>query len=250
MLLGDEAMSQLAQARVAVVGLGGVGGFCLESLVRSGVKNLMVIDMDCISQSNFNRQPLAIQGVLGRPKTEVAADRCRSICPEVRIQEMQNFVHDDSMGALLDFGPTVVVDAIDSLNPKVALLHAGAEHGWRMISCLGAAQRFDPTQVRIGTLAQAKKDPLAARICAVLRKRRWLEQLKDLPVVYSVEPVKAKARLATPAVDASYYQRGRVRHPMGSICHVVATFGNLCAYWTIQQILAQNSSYPVAIVDQ
>lgn len=237
-LLGEQALTILGQAYVAIVGLGGVGGFCAEALVRSGIGGFVLADIDAVRETNFNRQLLATCDSLGQPKTEVAARRLLAINPDVKIQCRTHFFHQDSASAILTPRPDVVVDAIDSVNPKVALLEYCLQHDIRVVSSLGMARRLDPTRLRVGTLDTASGDRLLRQVRHKLRHRVTPANLRQISVVYSEEPARQAVFAAEPP-DSSYYQQGRLRQPMGSVCHVIGTAGMWCAYLVIQQILCK-----------
>lgn len=183
MILGAAAMDKLARARVAVIGLGGVGSFALEALVRSGVGALELVDNDVVTLTNLNRQLLALHSTLGRPKVEVAAQRARDINPAVEIRTWPFFVTAENVGELPLEGCSYIVDAIDTVSAKIALVLRARELGVPIISAMGTGNKRDPGALRLADLAGTANDPLA-RVMRKELRRRGVEHLK---VLYSTE---------------------------------------------------------------
>ncbi|MCM1188826.1 MAG: tRNA threonylcarbamoyladenosine dehydratase [bacterium] len=184
LLLGCENVERLAQARVAVFGLGGVGGYVVEALARSGVGALDLVDHDVIMPSNRNRQILATVKTVGRPKAEVAAERVLEINPDCRVRVHRVFFLPET-AAEFDFAEyDYVVDAIDTVTGKLLLAERAAEAGVPVISSMGAGNKLDPAAFRVADIYETKVCPLAKVMRRELRKR-GIEALK---VVYSEEP--------------------------------------------------------------
>ena len=183
MILGAEAVEKLARARVAVIGLGGVGSFALEALVRSGVGALELVDNDVVSLTNLNRQLLALHSTLGLPKVEVAAQRARDINPAVELRTRPLFVTAENVEELLLEGCDYIVDAIDTVSAKIALVLRAKELGVPIISAMGTGNKRDPGALRLADLAETANDPLA-RVMRKELRRRGVEHLK---VLYSAE---------------------------------------------------------------
>ncbi|NCC66403.1 MAG: tRNA threonylcarbamoyladenosine dehydratase, partial [Spirochaetia bacterium] len=160
-LLGEESVQLLHQKRVVLVGLGAVGGMALEALVRSGVGNLRIVDFDTIGITNLNRQILATHDTLGKLKTEVAQARVKAINPYCNIEALPLFVQEDTLDDILSGPIDLVIDAIDSLNPKCALLQRAYERTIPIISSMGAALRRDPALIRRADLMDSWGCPLA-----------------------------------------------------------------------------------------
>ena len=194
MILGSEAMDKLARARVAVIGLGGVGSFALEALVRSGVGALELVDNDVVSLTNLNRQLLALHSTLGLPKVEAAAQRSRDINPAVEIRTWPIFVTAENVSELPLEGCDYIVDAIDTVSAKIALVLRAKELGVPIISAMGTGNKRDPSALRLADLSETANDPLAdlsetandplARVMRKELRRRGVEHLK---VLYSTE---------------------------------------------------------------
>ncbi|MCI9609192.1 MAG: tRNA threonylcarbamoyladenosine dehydratase [Oscillibacter sp.] len=184
LLLGRAGMERLAQARVAVFGLGGVGGYAVEALVRSGVGALDLVDSDRVSLTNLNRQILATRRTLGQYKADAAQTRALEINPEAAVRTWKVFYGLDTAGAfdftLYDY----VIDAIDTVTGKLALIQQAREAGTPIISCMGAGNKLDPSAFRVADIYETSVCPLA-RVMRRELKRRGVRRLK---VVYSQEP--------------------------------------------------------------
>ena len=183
MLLGDAAMERLLKARVAVFGIGGVGGYVVEALARSGVGTLDIIDNDIVSLSNLNRQIIATHPVIGRPKVEVAKERILSINPEAVVNAYQIFYLPDTPSPLNFKDYDYVVDAIDTVTGKIGLVMEAQKAGVPVISCMGTGNKLDPSALRVADIYQTSVCPLA-RVMRRELKKRGVESLK---VVYSKE---------------------------------------------------------------
>lgn len=197
-LVGDEAMARLLKSHVVVFGVGGVGSFCIEALVRSGVGRLTLVDFDDVCVTNTNRQLHALKGNVGRTKVEVMAERARLINPRVQVDIHEAFYGVDTADELLPdtLTPDFVVDAIDNITAKVHLLDRCKQRGIPCVSSMGAAAKTDPTKIRVADLKDSFNDPFARDIRSILRKKYgWdMSDGTGLPVVFSVErPVKPTA---------------------------------------------------------
>ena len=184
LLLGPEAMEQLAHARVAVFGIGGVGGYTVEALARSGVGALDLIDDDRVCLTNINRQVLATRRTVGRYKVDAAAERIAEINPKCAVKTYQTFYLPETADAF-DFSCySYVVDAIDTVSGKIQLVLAAQQANVPIISAMGAGNKLDPTAFRVADLYKTRMDPLARVMRRELKKRG----VKSLKVVYSEEP--------------------------------------------------------------
>ena len=196
LLLGDERVDELAACHVLVVGLGGVGGYASELLVRGGIGRLTIVDADTIQPSNINRQLIATHSHIGEPKARVLAERLRDINPEVELEVIEDFLKDENMVELLDrHRYDFVVDAIDSLSPKVYLIALARERGLPIVSSMGAGAKSDPSKIHQADLAHSYNCTLAR----ALRKRlRKLGISRGVPVVCSSVP-RICSRVVLPA---------------------------------------------------
>jgi tRNA threonylcarbamoyladenosine dehydratase len=235
-LLGEERFRQLQRRAVTVVGLGAVGGYVVEGLVRAGITRLRLVDFDTIQPSNLNRQILALESTLGRPKAEVARERVLAINPHCRVEALQLFAGDETIEHILAPPPDLLVDAIDSLNPKTQLLHAAWLRNIPTISSMGAALRTDPALIRCGDLFATSGCPLARHLRKRLRRRGVTG---GIYTVYSTEEVDFRYEPAEPetAHDSSpYADRGRSRHILGSLPTITAIFGMIIANHALLQL--------------
>lgn len=240
-MIGPDGLRRLQQAYVAVIGLGAVGSYAVEGLARAGVGHLRLVDFDEIRASNLNRQLYALQSTLGRKKCEIAHLRVLDINPACRAEAMSVFVHADTLDQVLAGPPDLVIDAIDSLAPKIELLAALRTRGIPFISCMGAALRTDPTAVRVGPLAKVHHCPLAQKVRKKLRLR---EIPVDFTCVYSVEPVDhlpevARTPEAQPEAEEELFIRGRKRTALGSLPTLTGIFGLTAANTALKILLPE-----------
>lgn len=236
-LFGSRGMERLHQARIVVAGLGAVGSYAVEGLARAGVGHLRVVDFDVIRASNINRQIYALESTLGRLKTDVARERVLDINPRCDVHAMTSFIDAASAIRALTPAPDVLIDAIDSLNPKVALLVAAVEAGVpHVLSSMGAASRTDPARIRVDDIMHTRSCPLARCVRKRL-KRRGIEG--GIRCVYSLEPAAipdGECALWAPDEDEPVMARGRVRRALGSFSCLTGIFGLTLAREAIMHI--------------
>lgn len=183
LLFGKEAMEKLANSRVAVFGIGGVGGYAVEALARSGIGTLDLIDDDKVCLTNLNRQIIATRSTVAKYKVDVAAERVHDICPEITVHTYKCFYMPDTAGQF-DFSQyDFVLDAIDTVKGKLEIIMQCKAAGVPVISCMGAGNKLDPTAFRVADIYKTKVCPLARVMRYELRKRG----VKNLKVVYSEE---------------------------------------------------------------
>lgn len=232
-LVGRAGLERLECASVTVFGLGGVGSYCAEALARCGLGRLRLVDHDVVVSSNCNRQLQAAASTLGRPKAEALGERLRDLAPELELELCQAFLAGETAPDLLSPGPDWVVDAIDSLGPKVELLRACQGAGLKVVSAMGAARRLDPTLVRLAPLAQTKQDALAAQVRKRLRRRGTLD---GVVAAYSLE-------LPAPASEGDWPEyttdlcRGRQRRIQPSMVMVPAAMGMAIASHVVRDLV-------------
>ncbi len=189
MLIGTKAMEALAGARVAVFGIGGVGGYVVEALVRFGVGAIDIIDHDVISETNINRQIIADVNTLGRPKTEVMRERIQSINPDCKATEHKIMYLPDTAEHINFADYTYVVDAVDTVTAKLLIIERAKKAGVPVISCMGTAGKLDPGKLAIGDISETSICPLAR----VMRKELKARGITDVKVCYSTEePIKSE----------------------------------------------------------
>ncbi len=183
LLFGTQAMEKLAGCHVAIFGIGGVGGYVVEALARSGVGELTLVDNDTISITNINRQIIALQSTVGQPKVDVAKARVLDINPSCKVHAKQLFFLPETADQF-DFNAyDYVVDAIDTVTGKLQLIEKAKEADVPIISCLGAGNKTDPTAFQVADIQKTSIDPLAR----VLRKELKKRGISHLKVVYSTE---------------------------------------------------------------
>ncbi len=196
-LFTEPGLHRLMEARVLVVGVGGVGSFAAESLSRSAVGELVLIDFDDVCVTNANRQLHALRGNIGKSKVEVMAERLRLVNPAARVTAVPRFYEASASEDLLDGRVDFVVDAIDNLTAKAHLVATCLRRGIPLVSSMGAAARMDPTLIRVADLANTQRDPFAKALRKILRKEHGLEMLPGQPVgvpaVFSTETPREPA---------------------------------------------------------
>lgn len=224
MLMGGAAMENLNAARVTVVGVGGVGAFAAEMLVRSGVGHLAVVDSDTVGISNVNRQLLALHSTVGEYKVDVLAKRLLDINPELDINCIREYLSEDNIPDLLPVSD-LVVDAIDTLSPKIALIQYCLRNEIPLVSSMGSGAKFDVTRIRIADISKTRMCPLAH----MLRKRlHKLGITTGFTAVYSEEP----PRRDTVIIEESRNKKSQV----GTVSYLPAAFGCACAQAAILRI--------------
>ncbi|MBO7724513.1 MAG: tRNA threonylcarbamoyladenosine dehydratase [Paludibacteraceae bacterium] len=229
LLIGKEALVRLSSVHVLVVGLGGVGAYVAEMLCRSGVGELTLVDGDVFTETNLNRQLPALRTTLGKPKTEVLAERLLSINPNVKLHLHSVFLRDELTTELLqkcryDF----VVDAIDTLSPKVFLLYHALQNGLRVVSSMGSAGKMDPSQVKIADISKSEY----CRLAKMVRKRlHKLGVKRGITVVYSTETVVDSAVVLTKDEEPNK------NSTVGTISYMPAVFGCFLASFVIRELI-------------
>lgn len=226
LLLGDEGFEKLNSSHVLVVGLGGVGGYVAEQLTRAGIGELTIVDGDVVSQSNMNRQLLALQSTQGKPKAEVMAARLRDINPDVKLHVVNQFMKDQALIDLISQPYDFVVDAIDTVSPKVFLLYYAVQNNQRIVSCMGAGGKMHPDKIEIADIDKSHHCHLAFYIRKKLHK---LGIRTGIKVVFSPEPVSKSAVIE----EESQNKASNV----GTISYMPAAFGCFCASVVINGLL-------------
>ena len=227
LLLGDEGMEKLKNARVAVFGVGGVGGYAVEALARSGVGALDLIDDDVVAPSNLNRQIIALQSTVGKPKVEVAAARIADINPDCTVRTYRIIYTPDTAGrfdfSLYDY----VIDAIDTVTGKIALVMQAQAAGTPIISSMGAGNKLDPSAFEVADIYKTSVCPLARVMRRELKKRG----VKRLKVVYSREEA------LTPEGEIEQDAVHKKRATPGSVAFVPAVAGLILAGEVVKDIV-------------
>ena len=227
LLLGSEKINRLKSAHVLVVGLGGVGAYAAEQLVRSGIGKLTIADGDEIQESNINRQLPATRQTIGLKKVEVLKSRYLDINPNLDLSVINKYISDTEMEAfILSKSLDFVIDAIDTLSPKIHLIKACVENHIPLVSSMGAGARIDPSKVNIDDISKSYNDRLAFVVRKTLRKHNIHSGFK---VVFSTELARKEA---VKAIDDEQNKRSTT----GSISYMPAIFGLLCASVAIREI--------------
>ena len=227
LLLGEEKMEKLRQAHVLVVGLGGVGAYAAEQLARAGIGNLTIVDGDTVHPSNRNRQLAALVSTEGKEKAEVVASRLKDINPEINLNVINEFIKDERIPKILDAVKfDFVVDAIDTLSPKVFLIVETYKRGYPLISSLGAGGKFDPSKIEITDISKTHNCKLARMV----RKRLTKHKIKKgFTVVFSPETVNKDHVIE---VEGEQNKKTTV----GTISYMPGLFGMYAASHVIRKI--------------
>lgn len=232
LLLGEESLERLKKAHVLVVGLGGVGGYAAEMLCRAGVGRMTIVDGDKVSVSNINRQIIALRSTVGFSKTDLFKQRFHDINPDCEVTALNVFLRDEEMIRLLEKEKyDYVIDAIDTLSPKVFLLYHAHQMGLPIVSAMGSAGKFDPSKIEVTDVAQSHTCPLAAMVRKKLHKLGVREGFK---VVFSSEKVDESAMIEDPSQNK--------RTTVGVISYMPAVFGCYCASTVINDLIERKKS--------
>lgn len=229
LLLGSEKMKRLQNARVLVVGLGGVGAYAAEMLARSGIGALTIVDADDVSETNINRQLIALHSTVGQSKAEILAARLQDINPQLRLTVLREYVRDEATDRLLDGEKfDYAVDAIDTLSPKVNLIKGALDRGIPLVSSMGAGAKTDPTLIEIRDIAKSHHCPLAH----MLRKRLHKTGIRTgFRVVFSPEAVREGAMILCEETNK--------KSNVGTISYMPALFGCHCASVVIRGLIGE-----------
>ncbi len=220
LLLGERALDHLKASTVAVAGLGGVGAYVAEMLVRAGVGHIVAIDNDTVGDSNRNRQLLALSSTVGCRKTDVLEERLRDINPDIEVIKVCEYLEPGNVDVLLaGHRPDFLVDAIDTLAPKLALINYCVSNGIPLVSSMGSGAKYDLTKVRITDISKSFNCPLAYMVRKRLRREYGIS--RGFKVVFSEE---------LPDEEAFVHEEGRNKKSnVGTISYLPAVFGCACA---------------------
>ncbi len=229
LLLGAEKLEILKKAHVLVVGLGGVGAYAAEMIARAGVGRMTVADADVVSPSNINRQLIALHSTVGRSKAELVAERLRDINPDIELTVINDYIKDEATYTLLDAARyDYVVDAIDTLSPKMALIIAALERGYPLVSSMGAGAKTDPTKLEIADIGKTHHCPLAH----MLRKRLHKAGIRSgFHAIFSPEPIREGAMILC--------EEQNKKSNVGTISYTPAMFGIGCASVVIRGLIGE-----------
>lgn len=226
LLLGEENLRRLREANVLVVGVGGVGAYAAEMIARAGVGRMTIADSDTVSESNINRQLIALHSTIGRDKVALLAERLRDINPELELHTVNAYIKDEMTDTLLDAERyDYVVDAIDTLSPKLALIKGCIDRGYPVVSSMGAGAKLDPTRLEIADISKTHHCPLAH----MLRKRLHKIGIRNgFKAVFSAEPPREGAMVEC--------EERNKKSMVGTISYLPAMFGIGCASVVIRDI--------------
>ncbi len=253
-LIGDQKMKRLMNSHVMIIGLGGVGSFAAESLARSGVGELTLVDFDEICITNFNRQLHSLQGLVGQKKADVMAERLKKINPQAKLRSIPKFYNAAHCEEIFARRPDFVVDAIDNVTAKCHLLWYCRKEEIPVVCSTGSAGKLDPTQIRSSDLAQTEMDPLARSIRRILREKYGFpsEESKEpfgIQAIYSVEPASAPEELAydggkgfrcvCPQGNNPYFNCDSRNIILGNASFVTGAFGLACASIVTRELIRE-----------
>ena len=228
LLLGKEKLQILRNAKVLIAGVGGVGGYAAEQLVRAGIGNLTIVDHDTVHDSNRNRQIVALTSTVGKSKVDILKERFMQINPDVHLTIVNDYLREDKTPEIVTDEYNYVIDAIDTLSPKVFLLHHCVSNGIKVVSSMGAGAKTDPTQIKVSDISKSYNCRLASYI------RKHLHRLgiyKGFKVVFSMEKADKTA-----VMDVENEQNKK--SIVGTISYMPAVFGCFCAYVVIDELLS------------
>jgi tRNA A37 threonylcarbamoyladenosine dehydratase len=250
-LYGQPALECFRRAHVAVIGVGGVGSWAVESLARSGIGRLTLVDLDEICLTNVNRQLHAMAGQIGRQKTAAMAERIRAIHPQAEVTVVERFFTEQSAASILAAGFDAVLDAIDSTTHKALLLAECRRRGLITVTCGGAGGRRDPTRIRVADLAASGKDPLLHQVRRTLRRDFGFPKtpMGKKPDPMGIDAVFSDEAPVFPQCDGSVSPErqdsasGRLgcESGFGSVTHVTATFGLVAAGRMLERLAGSTS---------
>ena len=201
-IYGDESFNHYEKSHVMVIGIGGVGSWAVEALARTGIGELTLVDMDVVAASNINRQLPAMTSTLGHEKIEVMAERCRSINPRIKINLIDDFLTPDNVKEILVNTPNLILDCIDDVKAKLALMLHCRFNKIPLIVSGGAGGKLDPLKIRVADLSKTEQDPMLAKLRTQLRSKGICKKPKDkfgITCVYSIDNPFSSADVCTSA---------------------------------------------------
>ncbi|SDW04576.1 tRNA A37 threonylcarbamoyladenosine dehydratase [Pseudomonas syringae] len=244
-LYGVEGLARLRAAHVAIVGIGGVGSWAAEAMARSGVGEISLFDMDDVCVSNSNRQLHALDSTVGRPKVEVMAERIRAINPDCVVHAVADFVTRDTMAECITTDMDFVIDCIDSVNAKAALISWCKRRKIQMVTTGGAGGQIDPTLIQIADLNRTFNDPLASKVRSTLRRdygfSRTPNRHYSVPCVFSTEQLRYPKPDGSICLEKKFVGDGvklDCAGGFGAVMMVTATFGMVAATRAVDKLVA------------
>ena len=229
MIYGEKGMEKLHAAKIAVFGIGGVGGYVVEALARSGIGHLLLVDKDVVSVTNINRQIVALHSTVGKSKVKVMKDRCLDINPNITVEEKECFFLPENSGSFDFNGYSYIVDAVDTVTAKIEIIKKAKEADIPVISCMGAGNKIDPTKFMVADIEKTTVCPLAR----VMRRELRARGIKDVKVLFSTEkPVET-------VTDKRKKKKGMGTAP-GSTAFAPSVAGLIIAGTVINDLIGAN----------
>ncbi len=230
LLIGEEKLNKLTQSHIMIVGMGGVGSFAAEFICRSGIGKITIIDGDVVDPTNRNRQLPALSTNHGISKADIMAERLLAINPELKLTVIKEFINPEMVEQLLQSNPDYIVDAIDSITPKITFMKMAFEKKLRIVSSMGAGGKLDPTQLKVADISKTMICPFAQQIRKMLKTHGIYKGIK---VVFSPEePIKESLMMT----DGNNYKKSAY----GTISYLPATFGAVVSSVVIRDLLESN----------
>ena len=255
LLLGGEAMSRIAEKRVIIFGVGGVGSWCAESLVRTGVRHLTIVDFDCVDATNVNRQLMATTKTVGQVKVDALKERLLTINPSAEITALQQVFTVDTAGSFELDGYDYVIDAIDSLKDKALLILMACQTRAKFFSSMGAALKLDPTKIQVAEFWKVKGDPLARALRKRFKRDKQFPRRK-FQCIFSDELLENKGHNATCGTEQrvcpenqngpddpsllNHERRSTKAQVNGTLAHITAIFGFTLAGLVVQDAVSDD----------
>lgn len=229
LLIGEEKVQLLTQKHVMVVGLGGVGSFAAEFIARSGVGIMTIIDGDVVDPSNRNRQLPALATNHGESKAMIMAERLKAINPELQLNVVKEFVNPQMVQQQLALKPDYIIDAIDSITPKITFISLAFESGLRLVSSMGAGAKLDPTRLQVVDISKTYNCPFAHQIRKMLKEKGIRSGIK---AVFSPEKIIKESLMMT---DGKNYKKSAY----GTVSYMPAVFGAVAASVVIRDLIGE-----------
>jgi tRNA A37 threonylcarbamoyladenosine dehydratase len=255
-LVGSAAMKRLARSHVMVVGAGGVGSWAAESIARSGVGRITVVDFDTVCIRNFNRQLQALAGTVGRPKATLLAERLRLVNPDARVDAIDDHLSEETADAMLADTPGFLIDAIDHITSKCFLIATCKSREIPFVVSTGSGGRLDPTQIRVGDLGKTDLDPLARALRKILREKHGFpggNKKFGVTAVYTTEPAtppredvrdtSCKAGCLCPQGENDFQSCTKKSVVHGTASFVTGAFGLACAAVAVRHLIGDPTAY-------
>jgi tRNA A37 threonylcarbamoyladenosine dehydratase len=238
LLIGDTGLDRLKGSKVCLLGLGGVGGAAFEALVRGGVGTIVIVDNDIVTISNLNRQMIATYSAIGKTKVSVAFDRAAEINRYCKVIPVNAYIQADNLHELIPSDTDYVIDAIDTVTSKLAVITYCKEKGIRVISAMGTGNKFDPSMLRVMDLAKTRMCPLAK----IMRKELRRRGIYSTKVVASMEKPMEPLTIDEPSSGPASLMKGKRQTP-GSTSFVPPAAGYILAGEVIRELLDRKAAY-------